>query len=110
MIRKVSQLVRNGSFTDFSNDPLLKSTQYWLWIINRRMIKGKALSTAFATMFGQVEARSLVDGRIIAVDEYLRTFDSGSFVPIHKKDLLPRELGIEGPSAKYSRTLCSCPQ
>lgn len=66
----------------------------------KRMISGKALSTAFVSLFGGLEAKSLNDGRRIPAEEYLRTFDTNSYVPIFSKKELPAEFGSSGVSAK----------
>ncbi|EKE05528.1 MAG: hypothetical protein ACD_19C00234G0001 [uncultured bacterium] len=48
----------------------------------RRFIKGKALSIAFATMFAKNNARSLVTGEIIPTYEYMNGDAADAFIPI----------------------------
>jgi hypothetical protein len=46
------------------------------------MIGGSALTAAFVNILAEGHAQSLVDGRVIPLTEYARTFDSRSFAPL----------------------------
>jgi hypothetical protein len=48
-------------------------------LIERRFIRGKALSAAFACMFAKRQARSLITGEIVPPELYMREFSTKNF-------------------------------
>jgi hypothetical protein len=93
LIRRITATIKEDAFSDVEPESQVKMTSNPFDFAGKRMIKGKALSTAFVSLLGMLEARSLIDGRKIPLEEYLRTFDTANFVPILAKDELPPEFG-----------------
>ncbi|WP_315755337.1 DUF262 domain-containing protein [Bradyrhizobium sp. SZCCHNRI2007] len=98
-IRTITTRIKEKRFFEFRNDAFTRNASGLADAGLKRLIKGKALSTAFVEMLGQKQARSLVDGRIIDPEEYLRVFETASFVPIFPKSAL-LEFGGEISSPK----------
>lgn len=73
-------------------------------LLDRRMIRGKALSTAFVDLFAEHKARSLATGKIIPPEDYLSAYDTSNFWPIFSKDQLPH---LEG-KADVPRIIFKC--
>jgi len=73
------------------------SPEQW---IDRRMIRGKALSAAYAAMFAKNEARSLFTGDVCPPEGYLRAYDVNSFAPIFDLATLRRAHEHKLPSAR----------
>lgn len=57
-------------------------------IILRRMIRGKALSSAIALLFASNKARSILTGETIEPSEYLTEFSSQNYQPIIPTEIL----------------------
>jgi len=68
--------------------------------IERRLIKGKALSAAFASMLAVHEARSLKTGKIIDPASYMSGGDSRFYVPIFSSMELAEARVETGPSPR----------
>lgn len=67
---------------------------------DRRLIKGKALSSAFGAMFAVREARSLLTGEVVAAPLYMSVADLEAFQTIFSGDEL-RSHGLDiGPSSR----------
>ncbi|OIT16263.1 hypothetical protein BL243_12310 [Ralstonia solanacearum] len=73
--------------------------------LERRLIKGKALSAAFASMFAVRQARSLITGEIIPPSEYLETFDPDVFVPLMPLESIERVFGKKFSSPRLFSNL-----
>lgn len=69
-------------------------------LIERRFIRGKALSAAFACMFAKHEARSLVTGELIPAEVYMREFSTKNFDGLFSIQLLSQVFGREFSSKK----------
>ena len=109
LIRRVTERIRTKSYDEFRSDSFARLNLDWYEIASRRMIKGRALSTALVSLLGEVGARSLVDGRLIPLEEYLRTFDTANFLPILSKNELPPDFGGDRISAKVFANLVLVP-
>jgi hypothetical protein len=109
LIRTITSRIERRAFEEFDPETIVKQNLDWIAIGNRRLIKGKALSVAFVSLFGLHGARSFIDGRIIPRAEYLRTFDTASFVPIFPKAELPSGFGGDGLSAKVLSNIVLVP-
>jgi hypothetical protein len=94
MIRNIASNIQSGSIE------IHRPTMNLLGLLDRRMIRGKALSTAFVSLLGHCEARSIVSGAKIPLEEYLSVYDNANFWPIFAGDELPPRLGQTQVSAK----------
>jgi hypothetical protein len=68
-------------------------------LLSRRLIRGRALSSTFATMFAVNGSKSLVNAESIPAALYMSASDLGSFQIIFDADSL-RKVGINGPSPR----------
>lgn len=109
LIRRITSKINDKKYAELKTDSYRNLNQNWVELGSKRMIKGKSLSTVFVSLLGHLEARSVFDGRKIPLEEYLRTFDTASFVPIVSKSDLPAEFGGEGPSPKVLANLLLIP-
>lgn len=73
--------------------------------LERRFIKGKALSAAFASMFGVNKARSFVTGEVIPTSEYLDVFDPDVFIPLVRFEQLKAIFGKQLQSPRLFSNL-----
>ena len=69
-------------------------------LLERRFIRGKALSAAFACMFARHQARSLVTGELIPPELYMQEFSTKNFVGLIEGNELIAAFGREFPSNK----------
>lgn len=77
--------------------------------LDRRLIRGKALSAAFVTAFAARRVRSLVSGRTIPEERFVSTFDSDLFLPLVPLGILERLLGKKLPSSRVFANLVLVP-
>jgi hypothetical protein len=95
MIRNATAAIQHGSFPEASMPDFGLNT-----LLDRRMIRGKALSTAFVSLLGYSRAKSLVTGETVAAEEYLSAYDNANFWPIYEKGQIPRGDSTSEFSAK----------
>jgi hypothetical protein len=69
-------------------------------LLERRFIRGKALSSAFACMVAKREARSLVTGEIIPSELYMREFSTKNFDGLFQAKRLAITFNRDFPSNK----------
>jgi len=69
-------------------------------LLERRFIRGKALSAAFACMFAKHEARSLITGDVIAPELYMKEFATKNFEGLLETSVLANIFSREFPSKK----------
>ena len=69
-------------------------------LLERRFIRGKALSAAFACMFARNGARSLLTGEIIPPESYMREFATKNFEGMFANDELARSFHRDFHSKK----------
>jgi hypothetical protein len=69
-------------------------------LLERRFIRGKALSAAFACMFAKNQARSVFTGEVVPPDAYMREFSSKNFDGLFGTNELVQTFGRDFPSKK----------
>ena len=69
-------------------------------LLERRFIRGKALSAAFACMFAKHEARSLLTGEIVPNESYMQEFTTKNFQGLFETRALTGALSREYQSSK----------
>jgi hypothetical protein len=94
MIRSVASVIQDGSLE------VHRPSINFLDLVDRRMIRGKALSTAFVSLLGHCAAKSIVSGAVIPLEEYLTVYDNSNFWPIFAKGEIPSTVGDRRFSAK----------
>ncbi len=75
-------------------------------LIERRFIRGKALSAAFVCLFAKKEARSIFTGKVIPSALYMRDFATHNFDGLIAVDSLGHVLGKTFPSRKLFASTC----
>jgi hypothetical protein len=69
-------------------------------LLERRFIRGKALSAAFACMFAKREARSLITGDVVPPEMYMQEFSTKNFEGLVDARELANVFGRDFPSRK----------
>lgn len=69
-------------------------------LLERRFIRGKALSAAFACLFARNGARSLITGEVIAPESYMKEFAAKNFDGLFESRELSDTFRREFPSKK----------
>jgi len=69
-------------------------------LIERRFIRGKALSAAYACMFAKSKARSIVTGEVIPPELYMKEFSGKNFEGLLPIEVLSRSFDREFHSRK----------
>jgi hypothetical protein len=94
ILKRVDELV-NGKADALDTRLAISANDF----IDRRFIRGKALSSAMATMFAKKKARSFTTGEIIPPADYMTDFIAKNFQPVLPAGQLPERLR-QGPSSK----------
>lgn len=101
-IRSVNDLI-NGTTNALSERLTLRSED----LIERRMIVGKALSSAVAMMFAANKCRSFVTGEVIATSQYMERFLPENYQPVLPMQLVnDNQINVRNVSAKIMANLC----
>jgi hypothetical protein len=69
-------------------------------LLERRFIRGKALSAAFACMFAKRESRSLITGKVVPPELYMEEFSAKNFDGLFEVPSLTETFQREFPSKK----------
>ena len=69
-------------------------------LIERRFIRGKALSAAFVCLFAKNKARSLFTGEIVPPESYMQEFSTKNFEGLFRPHALTDAFSREHPSGK----------